>query len=227
MGFDVKITTKNHLFDLLCPHSCVICGKLGDYLCDCCKKDILFNHENYCPKCKHLTGECKCSVKFLMPPIFTIGWRDEIIGKIAQDYKYNSVKAAGAVLADILSETLPFFSEKITVVPLPTIDKHIRERGFDHTLYLAKQLAKRRDWEIEQVLGRAKDTVQVGANEQARITQAYAAYCLKYPINKNKTYLLLDDIWTTGMSMKAATKMLQRAGASKIAISVLAVSRKH
>jgi len=227
MGFDVKITTKSRLLDLFCPQSCIICGKLGAYLCDCCKKDILADCENYCPKCKHLVRDCQCSNRYLLPPTFMVGWRDEAIGKIVQDYKYHSVREAGRILAGILDETLPFFDEQVTIVPLPTINRHIRERGFDHTLYLAKQLAKMRHWEVEQILGRATSTVQVGASEQARVKQAYQAYYLRKPVDNNKLYLLLDDVWTTGMSMKAATKMLQQAGASKVLISVLAVSRKN
>ena len=47
----------------------------------------------------------------------------------------------------------------------------------------------------------------------------------KLNIDRNKTYVLLDDVWTTGASMKAALKKLREAGALKIIILVLAVNR--
>jgi predicted amidophosphoribosyltransferase len=39
------------------------------------------------------------------------------------------------------------------------------------------------------------------------------------------TYILFDDIWTTGASMKTAIKKLRQAGAIKIIVILLAISR--
>ena len=70
------------------------------------------------------------------------------------------------------------------------------------------------------------NTVQVGADRETRLSQAESAYALtnNAKIDSENTYLLFDDVWTTGASMKAATKKLQQAGASKIVIVVLAQS---
>ena len=40
MSFSVKITTGTSWLDLLCPHFCMGCGRLGRILCDCCKNYI-------------------------------------------------------------------------------------------------------------------------------------------------------------------------------------------
>ena len=55
-----------------------------------------------------------------------------MIGQLAKEYKYGSVVALADVLAGFLDSALPFFADEIIVVPLPTIARHIRERGFDH-----------------------------------------------------------------------------------------------
>ena len=65
----------------------------------------------------------------------------------------------------------------------------------------------------------------MGADKTTRELQASEAYAVSENIDPQTTYLLVDDVWTTGSSMKAATKKLQQAGALKIAGAVLAVSR--
>ena len=92
-------------------------------------------------------------------------------------------------------------------------------------LKIAKSLAKKRGWKVERILKRAKNTVQVGANREVRLVQAAGAYELAGTISPDKTYLVLDDVWTTGASMKIVTKKLQRAGALKVLLAVLAVNR--
>ena len=67
--------------------------------------------------------------------------------------------------------------------------------------------------------------MQVGANRDVRLVQAAEAYELVGQVQPDVTYLILDDVWTTGASMKAVTKKLQRAGALKVLLAILAVNR--
>lgn len=172
MSFIVKNTTLCPLVDLLCPHPCKGCGALGSALCDCCKNDILADRINFCPYCKLMIDGFSCS-HCELPPTYMIGWRDELIGRLASDYKYNSTRVLAGVLAELLDNVLPCIDGDVAIVPLPTINKHIRERGFDHVLLLAKKLAKRRRWQVAPILKRARDTVQVGADKMSRGMQAH------------------------------------------------------
>lgn len=225
----VKITTTLNPLNLLAPHSCRGCGHIGEPLCDRCKNYITRTHKNYCPNCKNKNPSGKCQKCKTLPPIFVADERSNLIGELIHDFKYSSNRALARPLAEILDEILPEIKTPVSIIPLPTIANHIRSRGFDHTLLIAKKLAKLRgkNYQTEKLLTRAKNTVQVGADEKTRKAQAASAYKIakNIKINPETTYLLLDDIWTTGSSMKSAIKKLREAGVQKIIVALLAVNR--
>ena len=105
------------------------------------------------------------------------------------------------------------------LVPLPTISRHIRERGFDHIGLICKKTGL----PVERVLLRNKNTVQVGASLEQRREQAKQAYLLD-SVDLNKNYLLIDDVWTTGSSMMAAANLMREAGVKNLAICAIARS---
>lgn len=227
MALIVKITTTKSILDWLCPHSCMGCGAIGAVLCECCKKDI-FGALNCCPIC-HQTmrrGKCEwCDLPFT--GFYMCGWRDEIVGEMVETYKYKSRRALAGVLAEMLDASLPEVEGEVVVLPLPTMARHVRERGFDHTWLMGRALAKMRGWKCEKLIFREKDTVQVGASQKKRLRQAAEAYGIDTKkVRADVTYLLLDDVWTTGASMRAAEKLLREAGAGRILGAVVAVSRK-
>ena len=86
------------------------------------------------------------------------------------------------------------FDADMKVVALPTIQKHIRQRGFDHMGKLAKCLAQRNGLEIAKALERGNNCVQVGADVEKRREQAKTAYMAKGGIDVNANYLLIDDV---------------------------------
>lgn len=237
MAFDVKITTKISVLDLIMPYTCRGCGHLGELLCGCCK--------NYIIQPEMRDGW-----------IVAVGRREGVLMQLVEDYKYKSVRKTAPILAELMDEVLltaagPAVADTsptvagatagappvalpavislapdTIVVPLPTISKHIRERGFDHTLKLARALARRhKSWKCCSLIARANKAVQVGSNAEMRKKQALTAYELapSVEVSADKTYLLVDDISTTGASLEAAREVLRRAGAKKIFGAVVCV----
>lgn len=230
MSFVVKNTTINWLLDLVCPYSCRGCGHLGEVLCGCCKNNYIRQHKNICPLCKKVLGcgELKCDECELdLRMVAVAGWKDGVLGRIVQEYKYKSVRSAGDIMVELLdfaiTEKLSGKEgwEEVVIVPLPTISRHVRERGFDHTLELAKKLARKRGWKVETLLVRAKDTVQVGAKASVRQKQAKEAYGVYGKVDDCKRYILLDDVWTTGASVLGAAKTLKDSGATDLSVAVV------
>ena len=201
--------------------------------------------------------------------VFGYSVREGVLAELIREYKYRPARGLSEIMAEFLDEAIPrsgVFGERlggegaesleeakgleVVVVPLPTIRKHIRERGFDHAGLMARKLARRRGWKVERVLRRANETVQVGATEEERFRQAEEAYEVvrkferrgarggdekvgdgkvgdgRTGVDENKVYLLVDDVWTTGASMRAAARVLREAGAERVYGAVVAVSGK-
>ena len=218
----VKNTTLPGLFDLLAPHSCRGCGRIGAALCERCKNYIISEHAGYHP---NLPDD--------LPPTFVLGHRTGLVGTMVHDLKYHSARALARSLAELLDATLPEIRGRVVLVPLPTNSKHIRARGLDHTLLIAKHLAKLRHYQLEKILLRAKNTTQVGATAAERKQQAAAAYAVnprfetatknaESKLDPKTTYLLLDDVWTTGSSMLAALKKFRALNPEKVQLVLLA-----
>lgn len=223
----VKKTIFINLPDLLAPHSCRGCGHIGQAVCDHCKKYITQNHQNICPFCHQpkTNGSCICSPQ--LPPIFIAGERKDLLGNLIQEYKFHSVRALARPLAEILDHSLPHFDNQVIIIPLPTIGRHIRERGFDHTMLIAKHLASfHSNYHVQNLITRSKNTIQVGSSREKRLKQASHAYSLntKFTILPDTTYILFDDVWTTGASIQSAYALLKNNNANHIVIALLARS---
>lgn len=148
---------------------------------------------------------------------FYVGDRVNVLAKLIEAYKYQSVRAASFVLANLLNEVIV---GDYVLVPLPTIRRHIRERGFDHILKICSKM----DRITERIIVRVNNSTQVGASVMKRKSQASSAYLAK-ECDLDKKYLLVDDVWTTGSSMLAACEAMRKVGAKNLAIAVIARSR--
>ena len=218
MSFIVKNTTFPGLLDLLAPHSCRGCGHINSILCNRCKNNIILDHLEHPPKLK---------LPKSFPPTFIVSDRAGLVNVLIHDFKYNSARALAMSFAEILHQILPPLPSSTIIVPLPTVQQHIHARGLDHTYLITKKLARLGGCRMERLLIRNNNTVQVGSDRKTRLTQAKSAYLVNpdIKINPTATYLLFDDVWTTGASMKAAVKKLRQAGAKNIVVALLAVSR--
>ena len=120
-------------------------------------------------------------------------------------------------LAELLSCAI---GDGWVLVPLPTVRRHVRERGFDHIGLFCRKTGL----PVERALIRVNNSVQVGADMETRRKQAAEAY-KAVNVGSDKRYLLVDDVWTTGSSMLAACEAMRAAGSKNLAIAVIARSR--
>lgn len=238
--YRVKITIEKFILEMILPNRCVRCQRGGGIFCDRCKKYISIINPGYVMN--DMYGFEKLLVAGLKEGWFERLVRDfkykgrrdygEFLAEKLGEVIFGEVKRmrfgdelsnkSGEVTCGVLRKVETEIKEirRIVLVPLPTIRKHIRERGFDHTLRLCFELEnflqKRLDdfgisAEYQSLLVRKNKTVQVGKEKKERVKQAEKAYGIREGVEiENKTlYILVDDVTTTGASLAAAKKILQ------------------
>jgi ComF family protein len=225
---NVKNTMIDTLLSAISPHLCYACGRIESILCDNCKYDITYDHFNECILC---SSTCEpngiCST---CKPCFSRAWcvsqRKEVLRKVIDDYKFENVMAAHVPLAALLSAVIGMLPSSVVLVPIPTIPAHIRRRGYDHAVLLAKQLAKVQSVKMKRILQRASYTEQRGGTKVQRHAMAREAFKVRTLLNGG-VYLLVDDVVTTGATLQSAARILLDAGADEVWVCAVAKQPLH
>lgn len=211
------------LISILAPHHCINCLEVGAKLCDHCMNNINISQLSYCLRCRGRLVQQNCtSCRLPYSYIASYMPRTGLIKQLIDDYKFSGARAAAKSLAKILDSNMPYFPGEVVVTYLPTARKHIRQRGFDHSRLIAKHLAQRRQLKLKNLLRRKRTAQQVGSSRADRIKQAKGLYSSSARLNQEITYILIDDVVTTGASVYQAAKAMRAAGARKIAVITVA-----
>lgn len=206
------------LLDLVLPHYCCSCGEIGSILCESCKYDIANEHFSGCLLCGRispLTVRCE-QCHSVLERTWCGGERAGGLENLINLYKFEYALSAHVPLGDILLAALPELPSETVIVPIPTVRTHTRQRGYDHTLLLARYIASRRGLKCDQPLVRMTSSVQRGASRKTRIAQARAAFGVEGELQPDIPYLLIDDVVTTGATLRYAAKAMKDAGATTI-----------
>lgn len=210
--------------DFIAPHPCFECGKLGSPLCSNCKFNIVSESFVACIICGRAGGKNGICISCRAPysRAWCVGERSDVLLRLIDAYKFERAKACYVTIADLLAGCLPDLPPNTIVVPIPTITSHIRQRGYDHTLLLSRRIARLKNLNHATVLVRKTSTKQRGASRRERIAQAKQAFRLRSPVALDSPYLIVDDIITTGSTLKYAAQLLHEAGATEIWVAVVA-----
>jgi predicted amidophosphoribosyltransferase len=217
------------ILDFLMPEYCILCGAKGKVLCEDCKRGILAERDNFCLECGNFIEEWCFECRLPYGRSFAVGFRDEAVGKVAERLKFGPKPSLVHQIVDILVSVLPDLAPETVIVPVPTVGKHVRVRGLDHTKRVARRLAKVKGCRFLPLLQRKGDFVQVGADARTRLKQAQASFGVDErvlrTIGRESEVFLYDDISTTGSTLKECAKLLRGAGLERVSVIVLAKNR--
>ncbi|MBI2589015.1 ComF family protein [Candidatus Saccharibacteria bacterium] len=217
----------------LAPPQCIGCDIEGTALCEACSTSEIVAYGERCYLCGAVApgGRTCPSCRPGSPRFVWISTNYEGPAKdLVKLYKFRHQRAAASTLAQLMNQTMLDFNTKADVartdylvVPVPTATSRIRQRSFDHSTLLARALAKKLGLKEAAVLGRLGQSRQLGAPRSTRLKQADGQYYVRLPhLVKGRNILLIDDVVTTGATIKAVTKQLRRAGARRIDALVFA-----
>jgi len=215
--------TGNYLLDILFPKFCIGCKQLNTYLCNDCLSLIDTNTRpsNKEPELDKL--------------FFITDYHNIIVKKLIQKFKYppfakNLTDVFGSFIINYfqgIEKSPEFLTEKqnYIIIPIPLSRKRLKWRGFNQAEEIANKLSSFSGIPVvKNVLLRIKNT-----KPQANLTQsqrknnlANVFYCQNSEKIKTKKVLLVDDVYTTGTTMKEAAQVLKSAGIQHISGFVIA-----
>ena|SRR3989344_1108880 len=230
--------------DAIFPPRCVACGihlgnTKGGVLCDKCRKSILIHTAFFCARCKKRRPEgkktCHPGEKFLVAAAGS--YDNRALRELIHAWKYNNVRAASKEIRKIIeayiNEAAHLFTEDLySIVPTPLYPGKERKRGFNQAREIAGALleslsARGVAAEVVEPLTRVRNTkTQTDMkNFLERGENIEGSFRIESPIAVfRKNIILVDDVFTSGATMREAARVLKSAGARHILGFVLALA---
>ncbi len=222
------------ILNIVFPVKCIFCGKNGVDLCLSCLKDA--------PSAE------RESAKWIFP---LYDYRHPAIKKSLWLLKYKGKKRLASIFAEIIYEKiLEELSElsvmenfnKIIIIPIPLSPKRYRERGYNQTELICKEIVRisktrhlipdpspykgegqNEIFSLENnILIKIKETEHQARikDRRIRLKNLAGSFAIKNAektnLIKNRNIILIDDITTTGATLSEAKKVLKQAGARKV-----------
>ncbi len=103
------------------------------------------------------------------------------------------------------------------LVPVPLHPLRYRERGFNQARLIAERLATRIDRPVVDALARVRTTPpQVGLGRADRVTNVSGAFAHRISLETSATVGLIDDVATSGATLRAAASALITGGTGRV-----------
>ena len=193
--------------DWLYPPRCPLCGQPDVPLCRLCETELSM-------------GEIQ-SIQRKVPGldwVFASGEHFGLLREGVHAFKYGCITGLARPLAERLWLILRAQDELIdAVLPVPLYETRHAERGFNQAELLTESLCERAgipiqvEWLRRQYATRA----QVGLNEEGRARNVEGAFQVTGGVAE-KRLLLVDDVCTSGATLKACAHALRDAGAAAV-----------
>jgi ComF family protein len=231
------------LQDFIWPRRCAACDEklapddaafLKVPFCEICKEDLMPIVSPMCVCCglpfdclgpDHLCAECLSD-----PPLFSKARAVYEYGASSRDavlrLKYGKTPWIGEALGRLLSDVAAASTLPDMLVPVPLHKKKLVARGFNQAALLAAPSAVRLGRPVRaDLLRRVRETSpQAGQTRHARFSNLRGAFiCDNESAVQGRRVLLIDDVITTGATVREASRTLREAGA--VSVEVIAFAR--
>jgi len=184
------------ILDWIYPKKCLGCGASGHYFCQVCQRWI------------GRRGEC---LEY-----------QGIVRQAIKEIKYRGIYTLVSELVEIWNPERPGVDVLVTSVPMWK-DKR-RVRGYNQAELIAREVARLWGVDYLETLVRNRETRPMyGLSRKARQDNIRNAFQQNPKLEiRDKTLVLIDDVWTSGATIGECTRVLKRAGWKKIIPMALA-----
>ena len=230
-----------YFFNLIFPDDCRICEQpltnitripvcpaclalpkplQAEFFCRACRTPFVdaypLDEHDLCTVCREGLANFDAAYSF--------GSYEGTLQQLIHLFKYAKVETLGQPLSRFLLQALPLEANFDLIIAMPMHWRKRWERGFNQAELLAAPVARRYGLPLANNLRRARYTrSQAGLTESGRRENLRGSFRLHRPERiKGKRILLIDDVFTTGSTLRAAAAILKSAGAAHVAALTLA-----
>lgn len=223
---------KDFLLDILYPRYCLGCGAEGQYICENCQ-NFLGEASLICPVCGRgsFSGQRHpdCPSRYQLDGLISVWEYEGLMKKVIHQIKYHHL---GDAVSEVVALSLKamakdperfaaffaFLAEKPLITFIPLTARKKRRRGFNQAEFIAREFGKMTDLAILPLLQKVKETKsQTELEKEGRQQNVKGVFALRKGVLKiPKNLILVDDVWTTGATMREAARLLKQVGARKI-----------
>lgn len=220
--FEPYFIAKEHEFFSsgdLCPKCAQAMMPLQGKRCKGCGLPLPENtgHKNLCHSCSSEQPEWNRAACY--------GLYENDLRAMLLDFKFHSALYLAPLFADMLLQSANCLPKPDLLVAVPMFPPNLRRRGFNQAYEICRFLAKKGGWpssaDILRRLRMARAQEELTAAE--RRTNLKGSFHASPKTANYKHIWLIDDIMTTGSTLRECCRALKKAGAQNI--SVLFVAR--
>ncbi|WP_067727090.1 ComF family protein [Oceanobacillus damuensis] len=191
-------------------------------LCAGCEEKLVLLEGPRCSKCSRQTDDKICADCLWwkgndqLDPIefnYSIFPYNSLMQEIIAKWKYRGDYILGEIfktyMVDAFQEKFSKIKKEAYAVPIPLSEERAKERGFNQAAVLAKYLPVRN----ADILSRKHGEKQ---SKKKRMDRIYTENPFFMETTINKLVILVDDIYTTGTTLRHAASMLKSHGCQKV-----------
>ena len=225
------------------PRQCIACSEVISYdkklpFCDECEPLWEQIKDTKCQKCGHEIEYCFCTpsnlrklpCSLISVCVFYNPKSENRVNEILFRLKRKGFRT----VVDFITDQMKCSLEKIfaannldikeyTITYVTRKRKGILKYGFDHTKLIAQSLSAKLGITYERVFDNYGTEEQKTLTKVERLENAKNSYAVRKNADiKNKKYILVDDVLTSGATLRACAEMLYSYGAEKIVFAAYA-----
>ncbi len=234
-------TNTSKILSYFFPETCLACHEVFPFgeekeFCESCQKEVCYLSDSICKVCGEdlqnpdlrdsLCGDCLQN----LPPfqwarsLFELS---PVLSKILYSFKYSADETALSWMGNAMSQYLNRYFQDLRfdcLIPVPLHSWRLLRRGYNQSLLLAKELARIRNEKLDyQNLIKKKSTIaQSTLSKKERMKELKGAFLLKHSSEfEGKNVLLVDDVYTTGSTVRECASLYKKAGAEVYVLTLM------
>lgn len=218
---------------ILPDQACLLCGAASPNgaWCAPCDNALPYLNCTLCPVCALPTWDgAVCGHCLHQPPHFTRTIAAFAyafpLSQLLLAFKFGEKLQLAPTLADRLAQRIGSLPD--CIVPMPLHSLRLRERGFNQSLLLARELGKRLNLPVlPDACQRLRNTApQSTLAWKARGKNLRKAFSCSTAV-AGKHIAIVDDVMTSGASLNELAQALKQAGATEVSSWVVARTLPH